>query len=75
MKREENTPTMNNGALSQAADKKKRDDYEDELDAAQLGLKETYHQFWAVCKLPAFRCIFFILMAYTASQFQFQHID
>jgi PAT family acetyl-CoA transporter-like MFS transporter 1 len=36
----------------------------DELDASKLGLKETYHRLWAVCKLPAVRWLFLILFTY-----------
>mmetsp|Transcript_10340 Transcript_10340/g.19330 ORF Transcript_10340/g.19330 Transcript_10340/m.19330 type:complete len:711 (-) Transcript_10340:37-2169(-) len=37
-------------------------DDEAELDASQIGLKETYHRLWAVCKLPAVRWLFVILL-------------
>jgi PAT family acetyl-CoA transporter-like MFS transporter 1 len=36
----------------------------DELDASEIGLKETYHRLWAVCKLPAVRNLFMILLTY-----------
>jgi MFS transporter, PAT family, solute carrier family 33 (acetyl-CoA transportor), member 1 len=42
-------------------------DFEDddaELDASQIGLKETYHRLWAVCQLPAVRWLFIILVTY-----------
>ena len=35
-----------------------------ELDAAQIGLKETYHRLWAVSKLPAVRSLFVVLVTY-----------
>jgi PAT family acetyl-CoA transporter-like MFS transporter 1 len=39
-------------------------DEDDELDASQIGLKETYHRLWAVCQLPAVRWLFLILVTY-----------
>lgn len=35
-----------------------------ELDASQLGLKETYHRLWEVCKLPAVKMLFLVLLTY-----------
>jgi PAT family acetyl-CoA transporter-like MFS transporter 1 len=35
-----------------------------ELDASEIGLKETYHRLWAVCQLPAVRWLFLILLSY-----------
>ena len=35
-----------------------------ELDAAVLGLKETYHRLWAVCQLPSVRLLFLVLVTY-----------
>jgi PAT family acetyl-CoA transporter-like MFS transporter 1 len=35
-----------------------------ELDAAEIGLKETYHRLWAVCQLPSVRWLFLILLTY-----------
>jgi MFS transporter, PAT family, solute carrier family 33 (acetyl-CoA transportor), member 1 len=44
---------------------KKVDDINDrELDAAEIGLAETYHRLWAVCKLPAVQWLFLILLTY-----------
>lgn len=37
---------------------------EHELDASEIGLRETYHRLWAVCKLPAVRWLFVILLTY-----------
>jgi MFS transporter, PAT family, solute carrier family 33 (acetyl-CoA transportor), member 1 len=44
----------------------KKIDYADdkELDASEIGLKETYHRLWAVCKLPSVRWLFLILLTY-----------
>lgn len=39
-------------------------DEEHELDASEIGLKETYHRLWAVCKLPAVQWLFLILFTY-----------
>eukprot|EP00797_Seminavis_robusta_P018308 Sro2742_g336030.2 (442) ;mRNA; r:7428-8753 len=49
-----------------ASDKLGKDDDDDdaELDAAQIGLKETYHRLWAVCQLPSVRLLFLILLTY-----------
>lgn len=45
--------------------KKMDDDDEDkELDASEIGLKETYHRLWAVCKLPSVRWLFLVLLTY-----------
>ncbi len=39
------------------------DDNEDaEIDALEIGIRETYHRLWAVCKLPAVRWLFLILL-------------
>lgn len=44
--------------------KKVDDDDDKELDASEIGLKETYHRLWAVCKLPSVQWLFLILMTY-----------
>ena len=41
---------------------KEKDDAE--LDASEIGLRETYHRLWAVCRLPAVRWLFLILVTY-----------
>lgn len=50
------------------SDRLKKDDDEDEddaeLDASQIGLKETYHRLWAVCQLPSVKWLFVILLTY-----------
>ena len=38
------------------------DDNDHELDASEIGLKETYHRLWAACQLPAVRWLFLILV-------------
>lgn len=44
---------------------KQDDDNDDkELDASEIGLRETYHRLWAVCQLPAVRWLFVILITY-----------
>jgi len=40
------------------------DDKDKELDASEIGLKETYHRLWAVCKLPSVRWLFLVLLTY-----------
>ncbi len=46
----------------------KQHDYDNdddkELDASEIGLRETYHRLWAVCQLPAVRWLFLILLTY-----------
>ena len=37
---------------------------EGELDASEIGVKETYRRLWSVCKLPAVRWLSLILMTY-----------
>ena len=51
--------------LRASATKPHSDDEDDaELDASQIGVKETYHRLWAVCQLPAVRSLFWILLTY-----------
>ena len=38
------------------------DDEDAEIDASEIGLRETYHRLWEVCKLPAVRWLFVILL-------------
>ena len=38
------------------------DDDDAELDASEIGLKETYHRLSEVCKLPAVRWLFLVLL-------------
>jgi PAT family acetyl-CoA transporter-like MFS transporter 1 len=38
------------------------DDDDAEMDASEIGLRETYHRLWEVCKLPAVRWLFIILL-------------
>jgi MFS transporter, PAT family, solute carrier family 33 (acetyl-CoA transportor), member 1 len=44
--------------------RKEDDDEVHDLDAAELGLKETYHRLWAVCKLPSVQWLFVVLLTY-----------
>jgi len=44
--------------------RKEEDDEDAELDAAQIGLAETYHRLYAVCKLPSVQWLFLILLTY-----------
>jgi MFS transporter, PAT family, solute carrier family 33 (acetyl-CoA transportor), member 1 len=55
------TPNQNETFLH---NKKLDNDDERELDAAEIGLTETYHRLWAVCKLPAVQWLFLILLTY-----------
>ncbi len=46
-------------------DQNSSDDEDDgELDASEIGLRETYHRLWAVSKLPAVRWLFLVLITY-----------
>lgn len=38
------------------------DDEDAEMDASEIGLRETYHRLWEVCKLPAVQGLFVILL-------------
>mmetsp|Transcript_4986 Transcript_4986/g.11084 ORF Transcript_4986/g.11084 Transcript_4986/m.11084 type:complete len:681 (-) Transcript_4986:225-2267(-) len=40
------------------------DDEDQELDASEIGLRETYHRLWAVSQLPAVRWLFLVLATY-----------
>ena len=40
------------------------DDGDEELDAAQIGLKETYRRLWKACQLPAVQQLFLLLISY-----------
>ena len=54
-------------AVSEAllsSDYNKKDDEFRELDASEIGLRETYHRLWAVCQLPAVQWLFLILLTY-----------
>uniref|UniRef100_A0A7S2V9W8 Uncharacterized protein n=1 Tax=Entomoneis paludosa TaxID=265537 RepID=A0A7S2V9W8_9STRA len=39
-------------------------DEDHELDASEIGLKETYRRLWAACKLPSVQWLFMILLTY-----------
>ena len=40
------------------------DDDDAELDAATIGIAETYKRLWSVCKLPSVRLLFLVLLTY-----------
>ena len=69
-KREESVVSSSNnmaGPMTEAlmsSDYSKKDDDAPELDASEIGLRETYHRLWAVCQLPAVRWLFVILLTY-----------
>mmetsp|Transcript_8845 Transcript_8845/g.22264 ORF Transcript_8845/g.22264 Transcript_8845/m.22264 type:complete len:698 (+) Transcript_8845:234-2327(+) len=54
----------NEDSTTTNAEGQEDDDDDAELDASEIGLKETYHRLWAVCKLPAVRWLFVILVTY-----------
>jgi MFS transporter, PAT family, solute carrier family 33 (acetyl-CoA transportor), member 1 len=43
---------------------KKQLNEDDELDAAEIGIRETYSRLWAVVQLPSVRWLFLILLTY-----------
>ena len=47
-----------------ARKRKKKLDEDDELDAAEIGIRETYTRLWAVVQLPSVRWLFLILLSY-----------
>ena len=49
-------------ANSNVSDEDEDDD--NELDASEIGLRETYHRLWAVSQLPAVRWLFIVLVSY-----------
>jgi PAT family acetyl-CoA transporter-like MFS transporter 1 len=55
-------PVRDNDRLPRSSEVMLADDAE--LDASEIGLKETYHRLWAVCQLPAVRWLFLILLTY-----------
>jgi len=71
-KREESVVSPENkmaGPMTEAlmaSDYSKKDDdaLDIELDASEIGLRETYHRLWAVCQLPAVQWLFVILLTY-----------
>jgi len=50
------------GKITDIGSKEKQED--DEIDAAEIGIKETYRRLWAVCQLPAVQSLFLILLTY-----------
>ena len=51
------------GDVSGSIRKQKNDDDDDaEIDSSVIGLRETYQRLWTVCKLPAVRWLFLILL-------------
>jgi MFS transporter, PAT family, solute carrier family 33 (acetyl-CoA transportor), member 1 len=57
-------PKSKEALLSSDRFGKANEDDDAELDASQIGLKETYHRLWAVCQLSSVRRLFLILMTY-----------
>lgn len=55
---------MAEALMSSDYSKKDDDPLDHELDASEIGLRETYHRLWAVCQLPAVRWLFIILLTY-----------
>lgn len=54
----------NSGFQGLIAKRKKSRDVDDELDAAEIGIKETYRRLWSVVQLPSVRWLFLILLTY-----------
>lgn len=62
---ESSIPKSKEALLSLDRFKKDDDDDDDaELDASEIGLRETYHRLWAVCQLPSVQTLFMILLTY-----------
>jgi MFS transporter, PAT family, solute carrier family 33 (acetyl-CoA transportor), member 1 len=57
-------PKSKEALLSSDRFGKANEDDDAELDASQIGLKETYHRLWAVCQLSSVRKLFLILLTY-----------
>jgi PAT family acetyl-CoA transporter-like MFS transporter 1 len=57
-------PVMEAMLSSDYSDNIKKGDNNRELDASEIGLRETYHRLWAVCQLPAVQWLFLILLTY-----------
>ena len=45
-------------------DEEEDDDDEHEMDAYEIGIRETYHRLWSVVKLPAVQSLILILLTY-----------
>lgn len=58
------TPVSSTNTASTTGPMVEDDDDDAELDAAMIGIGETYHRLWAVCQLPAVRMLFLILVTY-----------
>ena len=58
------TPAPDDGmnVFSKKSQSQSPKDDDAEMDASEIGLKETYHRLWEVCKLPAVRGLFVILL-------------
>ena len=60
-------PAVDSSYSSRVSVAKKDDDSAAEikdLDASEIGLKETYHRLWAVCQLTSVRWLFLVLLTY-----------
>lgn len=60
----ESTPMSNDGASKKNDSTSEKGGDDDELDASTIGMVETYRRLWEVCKLPAVRWLFVILLTY-----------
>ena len=60
----EKSVSKNNAKSTKSFSSVNGDDEDAELDASQIGVKETYHRLWAVCQLPAVRSLFLLLLTY-----------
>lgn len=63
-KKETRGPPPDGGGFDGPIRKRKKMGDDDELDAAEIGIKETYHRLWAVTQLPSVRWLFLILLTY-----------
>ena len=58
------TQTRITTVVNDGEDESSEDEEDAELDASEIGLRETYHRLWAVSRLPAVRWLFIVLVTY-----------
>lgn len=64
-KHETTAPVLSRSRSYEALlDDKTNGETKTELDASEIGLKETYFRLWQVCKLPSVRWLFLVLLTY-----------
>jgi PAT family acetyl-CoA transporter-like MFS transporter 1 len=61
---ETQTQTRITAEVNDGEETEEEDEEDAELDASEIGLRETYHRLWAVSRLPAVRWLFVVLVTY-----------